>query len=118
MKEFWMALTKFKRAFALCVGVFFLLNISTYFTGPPERMGVAGRRRIGFPLAFRIDNIAYTPSGPVVTPILNSQGIAVLNFSIWGLLSYRFSRWVEQRGTDWWNGSQPSRDKKPAPGAS
>jgi hypothetical protein len=102
-------MSKFKAAFSISIALWFLFNIGCYFTGPPERVGVSGRRHLGFPFPVRIENIAYTASGPVVSPIRNAPWIAPANFVLWCLLSYRFARWVDRKGSGWWLGKRSGR---------
>jgi hypothetical protein len=111
-------MSKFKIAFSVCVAVWFILNIGSYFTGPPARVGVSGRHSIGFPFPFRVENVTYTVSGPVISPIRNQPWIALASFALWCSLSYGFARWVDGSGAAWWRAkcSGPGRQNE-QPGA-
>ena len=106
---------RFKITFVLCLALWFALNLGSYFMGPPARVGVSGWRRIGFPFPFRVENVAYTAAGPVVTPIRDEPWIGWANFGVWCLLSYGLARRVGQRGTAWWRGERTGSDGSDRP---
>lgn len=93
---------KFTIAFGLCLVLFVVFNALRLLTGPPAKVGVSGRRGMGFPFPVKIENVQYTATGPVITVIKNQPWVWVGNLGLWLLLSYQFSRWVDRRGADWW----------------
>jgi hypothetical protein len=95
---------KFTIAFGLCLVLFVVFNAVRLLTGPPARVGVSGRRGMGFPFPVKIENVQYTATGPVITVIKNQPWVWVGNLGLWLLLSYQFSRWVDRRGSAWWSG--------------
>ncbi len=90
-------MNRFRITLAACLGLWFALNIGSYFMGPPARVGVSGYRRIGFPFPFRVENVAYTAAGAVVSPIRNEPWLGLVNFGVWYLLSWRLARWLAPR---------------------
>src|SRR2546423_1209791 len=95
---------KFKISFAVCLALFILFNGLRLLTGPPARIGVSGWRTFGVPFAAKVENVEYTTAGAFVTTIKNEPWLWAANLGVWLLLSYRFSRWVDQRGAAWWRG--------------
>ena len=95
---------RFTITLAVCIIVFFVLNLLRALSGPPARVGVSGWRSIGVPFPVHVENVQYTAAGPVVTTIKNQPWLWVVNVGVWGFLSYRFSRWVDHSGAAWWRG--------------
>jgi hypothetical protein len=100
---------RFKIAFTAGAWLLIVFNTLFVLSEPSAKVGLSFTRRTGFPFPTRIENvrfIASVPAGqptPVVTTIKDEQWLWAVNIGVWFLLCYRFARWVDRNGAEWWN---------------